>query len=87
MTYPYNSFKEIDERLRILALQRAISKESLKLKLYAAKREIYPSHLLGGLGGSLQKLALTWVLKKMVSKFRKPKQKDISGQPIADQLN
>jgi hypothetical protein len=87
MTYRYTSFKEIDERLRILALQREISKESLKLNLYSAKREIVPSHLIGGLSGSLQKLVLTWLLKKMVAKFRKPKEKEISEQPRVDQLN
>ncbi len=87
MTYRYNSFKEIDDRLRILALQREISKESLKLNLYSARRDIYPSQLLEGLGGSLQKLALTWVLKTIVAKFRKPKEKEVSEQPKADQLN
>jgi hypothetical protein len=90
MTYRYTSFKQIDERLRILALQREISKESLKLNLYSAKRELNPSHLIGGWSGSLQKLVLTWVLKTMVAKFRKPKEKkeeEISEQTKVDQLN
>ncbi len=87
MTYRYNSFKEIDERLRILALQREISKESLKLNLYSAKREINPSHLIGGWSGSIQKLVLTWALKTMIAKFRKPKEKEVSEQTKVDQLN
>jgi hypothetical protein len=88
MTHRYNSFKEIDDRLRILALQREISKESLKLNLYSAKRDIIPSHIISGLSGSLQKLVLTWVLKTMVAKFRKPKEKEVSVQQTkVDQLN
>ncbi len=87
MNYHYSSFKEIDERLRILALQREISKESLKLNLYSAKRDIFPSHIISGLSGSLQKLVLTWVLKTMVAKFRKPKEKEVSEQTKVDQLN
>ncbi|MGB5556057.1 MAG: DUF6327 family protein [Flavobacteriaceae bacterium] len=69
----YSSFKEIDERLKILSLQREISKESIKLDLARAKSNLYPSQLLGSAKGMVQKIALTFLIKKLsnvVSAFR-----------------
>lgn len=76
MTKQYRSFEEIDERLRILDLQRAIDKENLKLNLNSAKVHLLPSPLRGGLGltGTLQKLALSFVLKKVLKRFRDRRQ-------------
>jgi hypothetical protein len=61
----YSSFSEIDERLRILKLQRAINAESLKLHLNRTKASLYPTELLGGAKGILQKIALTFAIKKL----------------------
>lgn len=61
----YSSFTEIDERLRILRLQREISKESLKLHLNSAKTIVSPARLVGGFSGIVQKLVLTFAIKKL----------------------
>ena len=49
----YKSFKEIDERLNILKLQREIDQESLKLHFYRAKVDLVPSRFLQGLGTTI----------------------------------
>ena len=68
----YSSFEEIDTRLRVLELQREIDKENLKLNLNSAKTNLLPSQLRSGLGLSdtLKKLALTFVLKKVLKRFK-----------------
>lgn len=67
----YNSFDEIDERLKILKLQREISKESFKYNLHNARTNFYPGQLVGGFSGLLQKIALTFAIKKLSRIFRK----------------
>lgn len=78
MTKQYSSFSEIDERLKILSLQRDIYKESLKLSLNRAKVNLYPTHFMGGLSGILQKVLISFVAKKLLKRFRNPKQKNLS---------
>lgn len=82
MTKQYKSFDEIDERLKILNLQREIYKESLKLDLNKAKTHLFPAHLANGLGGMglLQKLALSFVAKKLLQRLRSRKQKELIEQ-------
>ncbi|MFT4833102.1 MAG: hypothetical protein ACI815_002766 [Psychroserpens sp.] len=65
----YSSFEEIDNRLKILRLQRDISSESLKLNLKKSKETFYPSHVFGEFSGVLQKILLGFVLKKILKKF------------------
>lgn len=65
MVNHYNSFSEIDARLRILKLQRAIDSESLKLRLNRTKANLYPTALFAGTKGILQKLLLTFAIKKL----------------------
>lgn len=65
MAKQYNSFSEIDARLRILKLQREIDTESLKLRLNRTKANLYPISLLGGTKGILQKILLTFAIKKL----------------------
>lgn len=65
MAKQYNSFSEIDARLRILKLQREIDTESLKLRLNRTKANLYPTSLLGGTKGILQKILLTFAIKKL----------------------
>ncbi|WP_297763431.1 DUF6327 family protein [uncultured Muriicola sp.] len=71
MEIQYHSFSEIEERLRILKLRREIDKESLKLHLNQAKANFYPIHLMGGVSGIVQKIALTFAIKKLSQLFRK----------------
>lgn len=76
----YSSFAEIDERLRILRLQREIDKESIKLHMNRAKTSLYPVRLAGGFTGLLQKIVLKFAVKKLsyfsnrLRTFRKEKQ-------------
>ena len=67
----YNSFKEIDERLMVLKLQRKIEIESLKLNLNLAKNNLRPLQLAGSLKGSLQQIILTFTIKKLKAIFNR----------------
>ncbi|NNE77516.1 MAG: hypothetical protein HKN31_10645 [Pricia sp.] len=78
MTKRYNSFEEIDARLRILNLQREIDTESLKLHFNQAKTNFYPTRLMGGFSGMVQKALLTFAIKKLSSLFRRSGHKEIS---------
>ncbi|NHF59627.1 hypothetical protein FK220_009765 [Flavobacteriaceae bacterium TP-CH-4] len=68
----YSSFEEVDTRLRVLELQREIDKENLKLNLNSARTNLLPSQLRSGLGlnDTLKKLALTFVLKKVLKRYK-----------------
>jgi len=61
----YSSFDEIDQRLKILKLQREIHLESIKFNLHNAKTNFYPMQLFGSFGGLLQKIALTFAIRKL----------------------
>lgn len=65
----YTSFSEIDKDLRILKLQQEVDKESLKYTYANAKKSLYPSNLLGGFGGILQKIVITLIAKKIFKKI------------------
>lgn len=67
----YNSFKEIDERLMVLKLQRKIEIESLKLNINQAKANVRPLQLAGSLKGSLQQMLLIYVIRKLKSIFNR----------------
>ena len=71
METQYTSLSEIDDRLRILKLRREIDKESIKLHLNQVKANFYPIQLMGGVSGIIQKIALTFVIKKLSGIFRK----------------
>ena len=66
----YSTFDEIDTDLKILNLQREIDRESLKLTYQSTTKNFYPTNLLGGFGGILQKLALSFVAGKLLKKFK-----------------
>jgi len=72
----YNSFSEIDERLKILNLQRQVYKESIKLNLNRAKTDLYPTELLSNEKGMFQKMAFTFAIKKMVDVLRVFRKRD-----------
>ncbi|MCJ7465927.1 MAG: DUF6327 family protein [Maribacter sp.] len=74
MRRQYQSFEEIDERLKLLKLQRQINIESLKLNLNTAKSNLLPANILANLlpanilGGAsifVQKIILTFLIKKL----------------------
>lgn len=71
----YASFSEIDKQLKILGLQREINLERFKLNLNRFKYGLYPTELLGGFKGVVQKILLSLVVKKLLKK-RKTKQID-----------
>ncbi len=71
MEAEYRSFSEIDDRLRILKLRREIDKESIKLHLKQAKFNFYPLQLMGGVSGIVQKIALTFAVKKISQLFHR----------------
>ncbi|MBD0777961.1 hypothetical protein HPE56_09155 [Maribacter sp. ANRC-HE7] len=69
----YNSFTEIDKQLKILHLQREIDLEGFKLNVNRFKSDLYPSQLLGGLKGMVQKTLISYVLQRFLA-YRKAKQ-------------
>ncbi|MCF6295356.1 MAG: DUF6327 family protein [Flavobacteriaceae bacterium] len=65
----YNSFDEIDQRLKILSLQKEIDKENIKLNMHRSKNNLCPTNLLGGFDGFIQTVVLTFVTNKLFKKF------------------
>jgi len=61
----YRSFTEIDRQLKILNLQREIDLEHFKLSLNRFRTDLYPTQLLGGFKGIIQKTVITFVLQKL----------------------
>ncbi|SNR39738.1 hypothetical protein SAMN04488009_1369 [Maribacter sedimenticola] len=53
MTKAYTSFKEIDNRLKVLELQREINKENLKLLAHHAKVDLVPQTFRTGIGAQM----------------------------------
>ncbi len=66
----YNSFEEIDYRLKVLRLQREIEMEEVKLHFNAAKSNILPNALLGGVGKWTKGLLFSFIANKILKKFR-----------------
>lgn len=67
----YTSFKEIDQDLKVLKLQREIDLENMKLNFRQAKSNLYPTSLLGGVGGIIKKFLISIFAKKVLNKFNK----------------
>ena len=61
----YRSFTEIDRQLKILNLQREIDLEHFKLSLNRFRTDLYPTQLLGGFKGMIQKTVITFILQKL----------------------
>jgi len=66
----FNSFEEIDNRLKILRLQREIEMEQFKLHLNVVKDRIQPNALMGGVGKWTKGLLLSFILKKVLKRFK-----------------
>jgi hypothetical protein len=80
MNKTYGSFEEIDRELQILELQRKLDWEHIKLNGKAIKTTLYPSNLGKRLENVVQQAALTFVLKKLIARRDKRKQKEIELQ-------
>ena len=77
-THSFNSFEEIDKRLKILWLQKEIDQENIKLSIHNTKEYFCPTNLLSGLGSSvgfaglLQNVFVPFVANILITKlFRK----------------
>ena len=72
MSKQYHSFEEIDERLKVLNLQRLIAQESIKLQFNSAKTDLVPHQLRQGLGatfsqkGTIESLVITFLSGKLL---------------------
>ena len=66
----FTTFDEIDERLKILKLQKEIDRESIKLNWNRTKASLYPTHLLGNIGGLVPKLVVSFLAGKLIKSFR-----------------
>ena len=62
----FTTFDEIDERLKILKLQR----ESIKLNWNRTRTSLYPTHILGNFGGLVPKLIVSFLAGKLIKKLR-----------------
>ncbi|WP_420592779.1 DUF6327 family protein [Robiginitalea biformata] len=69
MSKRYTSFKQIDKDLKIMRLKQEIAVENLKLSYTEARKSLYPTQLLGGVTGIIQKLAISLLAKKLLQKF------------------
>lgn len=65
----YTSFEEIDRDLKIIQLQRQIEEEKVKLAVQNTKKELYPTNILGGMAPLLQKIAISFIAKKLLKKM------------------
>jgi len=65
----YTSFKEIDNDLKILKLQRQIDMENLKMNLNQTKHSLQPTNLLGGFGGLVKSFLISLFAKKVLKRF------------------
>ncbi|AEM70368.1 glutaminyl-tRNA synthetase [Allomuricauda ruestringensis DSM 13258] len=65
----YTSFEEIDRDLKVLRLQRQIEEEKVKLAVQNTKKELYPTNILGGMAPLLQKIAISFIAKKLLKKL------------------
>ena len=70
MIKKYNSFVEIDKRLRILSLQREIDKERLKFNLKQSKTDLTSLNIVNGFNSYLQIKIITWTTKNLRKLFK-----------------
>jgi len=70
MMKQYNSFEEIDNRLKILSLQREIDKESLKLNLKHSKTGITSFSITNSFNSYIQMKTISWSIKYLRKLFK-----------------
>ena len=76
MTPRFNSFEEIDEQLKILALKREIDKECAKLRVNDIKTHLYPVNLIRGADGVLTRVMVPYVLTRLMKKLKSRREDD-----------
>jgi len=76
MSNQYHSFKEIDERLKLLNLRRQIDQESIKLQFNQTKTDLVPRQIRQGLGATfsqnktIKSLLITFISGKVLDFIR-----------------
>lgn len=65
----YNSFKEIDERLKILKLQKEIQIEDLKYNLNSVKTRLSPASFFEDFGVALKQTVMVYVIRLLKHLF------------------
>ncbi|NNK10392.1 MAG: hypothetical protein HKP08_03525 [Flavobacteriaceae bacterium] len=80
MKNKYSSFDEIDRQLQILKLKRKIDMEYVKLNAQSIKKTFHRPNLAQKAEIVIQRLALTFVLKKLVTWRSKQKRKKLELQ-------
>ena len=66
----YNSFREIDDDLKILALEREINKEYTKYSVQELKTYFYPFNLIRSFDGFVAKVMIPFILTRVFKKKR-----------------
>ncbi|RPD98732.1 hypothetical protein EGM88_05960 [Aureibaculum marinum] len=61
----YNSFEDIDKKLKILKLKREIDKENIKIGVSRINKDVYPTNLLHSFQGAFQEYLLITIIKKL----------------------
>jgi hypothetical protein len=64
----YNSFREIDNDLKILALEREINKEYTKYSVQELKTYFYPFNLIRSFDGFVASVIIPFVIRKVFKK-------------------
>lgn len=62
----YSSFEEIDNDIAIRKLERDIALEKVKLNVTKTRDQLSPIHLLGGFKGMAKKIAISYIIKKIL---------------------
>jgi hypothetical protein len=66
----FSSFKEINQELQVLKLQRQINAEHIKLTMEKVRGNLHPTSLLGGITGLAKTFLFSVLLKKVVQRLR-----------------
>lgn len=71
MIREYNSFADIEERLKVLKREREITQVSLKLNFYRTLNNLNPVRLLQVSKLGIKKMVLKFMIKKLSNLFRR----------------
>ncbi|NNJ88831.1 MAG: hypothetical protein HKP53_05470 [Eudoraea sp.] len=77
MRNKYRSFEEIDRQLQILELKRKIDWEHVKFNAQSIKTSFSPPSMAQKAEVMIQRIALTYVLKRLLTWRSKKKQKKL----------
>ena len=77
MTRRFNSFEEIDEQLKILALKREIDKECAKLRVLDIKNHLYPVNLVRSMDGTIARVMIPLVISRIMKKIQSRKKQEV----------